>query len=506
MNEPLLSMKNISKKFITILALNNVNFNLFEGEIHALVGENGAGKSTLMRILSGSYSNQTYEGDIEMRGIKKNFLTTDDSERAGIEMIYQEISLHLDLTVAENIFLGRLPKKKIGSIDWKKTYQEAKKALNLVGLNVNTHMLVRGLNTSQKQLICIAKALFRNPKILVLDEPTSALTEREAENLMKIILNLKKQGISCVYISHKLDEVFTIADRVTVLRDGSVISTYLNSEIVPDKIIENMVGREITQMYPKVQVPIGDEILRIKEFTVAVNSSNRKNIIENISFSVCSGEILGIGGLVGSGRSELVNAIFGSIPRKIGKVFYKGKEIKIKSPIDAINHHISLVTEDRQANGFVGSMSIRENTTLASLKRIFGKLFLKKNYEIEIVENITKQLSIKAPSIETNVLHLSGGNQQKVVLSKWLLKDVKVLILDEPTRGIDIGAKVEIYNIMTQLVSKGVAIIMISSELPELFAMCDRFIILCKGSISGEFSREEITEEKMMKAATGLSN
>jgi ABC-type sugar transport system ATPase subunit len=419
-------------------------------------------------------------------------------------MIYQEISLNLDLSVGENLFLGNLPRRRIPIfVNWRKTMQLAVEALARVGLDVKPREIVRRLSTSQQQLLSIAKALYRHPRILVLDEPTSALTETETLTLMAIISKLRSEGISCIYISHKLDEVFGIADRVTVLRDGHVISTTARAEVRPEKVIEDMVGRKIETMYPKVKLPLGEEVLRVENFVVPSRIPG-KNIVEDLSFSVRAGEILGLGGLVGSGRSELVNAIFGASPRTSGRVFIDGKEVALDSPEDAIRHRMGLLTEDRRVSGFVGTMNIRENTTLASFPKIFGRMFIRRAAEKEFATSYFSQLKVRAPGIETSILSLSGGNQQKVVLAKWLMTGVRILFLDEPTRGIDVGAKVEIYSIMTELARSGVAIVMISSELPELLAMCDRFVVLAKGRLSGNFTCEEISDSLFMKAATGL--
>ncbi len=504
MSDTVLRMNHITKRFFSITALDDVSIDLYRGEILALVGENGAGKSTLMKIVSGSYPSTSYDGDIEIEGKSVSFLTTHDAEASGIEMIYQEISLNPELSVAENIFLGRLPRRKISwFIDWKKTFDTSTEALKKVGLDVSPTEQVRFLSTSQQQMLSIAKALFRNPRILVLDEPTSALTETETETLMSLIRGLRDRGISCVYISHKLDEVFNIADRITVLRDGHVISTTLKDKVSPALVVEDMVGRKIETMYPKVQVPIGEEVLRVENLTIPSRIPG-KNTVENISFKVNAGEILGLGGLVGAGRSEVVNAVFGSLKKVRGKTFLYGKEVEINSPRDAIQYKMGLLTEDRRVSGFVGTMNIRENISLASFDKIFGKLFIKPLDEKKYVNTQFQQLNIKAPGTETNVLNLSGGNQQKVVLGKWLMTEVRILFLDEPTRGIDVGAKVEVYNIMTELAKSGVAIVMISSELPELLAMCDRFIVLYNRGITGHFSRKGITENKYMEAATGV--
>ena len=505
MADTVLNMRNITKRFFSVTALKNVNIDLLGGEVHALVGENGAGKSTLMKILSGSYSSSDYEGEIQVRGNPVSFSSTHDAERAGIQMIYQEISLNPDLSVGENVFLGNLPRRRIPAfVNWQETMRLTLEALSRVGLDVDPREVVRRLSTSQQQLLCIAKAVYRHPHILVLDEPTSALTETETKTLMGIIGRLRAQGMSCIYISHKLDEVFGIADRVTVLRDGHVISTTPRASVCPEKIIEDMVGRKIETMYPKVKLPVGEEVLRVEKFVVPSRIPG-KNIVEDVSFIVRAGEILGLGGLVGSGRSELVNAIFGATLRTAGKVFVDGKETLLDSPRDAIRLRIGLLTEDRRATGFVGTMNIRENTTLASLAKIVGRLFIHRSVEKDFARSYFSQLNVRAPGIETSILSLSGGNQQKVVLAKWLMTDVRILFLDEPTRGIDVGAKVEIYSIMTELARKGVAIIMISSELPELLAMCDRFVVLANGRSSGSFAREEISDSLFMKAATGMA-
>jgi D-xylose transport system ATP-binding protein len=502
--DTVLRMQDITKRFFSVTALDTVSIDLARGEVHALVGENGAGKSTLMKILSGSYPSSAYEGEVEINGKKVSFASTHDAEQAGIQMIYQEISLNPDLSVGENVFLGNLPRRAIPwFVNWKKTHALTVEALARVGLDVNPREVVRRLSTSQQQLICIAKALYRHPHILVLDEPTSALTETETQTLMGIIGRLRTEGISCIYISHKLDEVFGIADRITVLRDGHVISTTSRAAVHPERIIEDMVGRKIETMYPKVKLPLGAERLRVEHFTVASRIPG-KNIVEDVSFDVHAGEILGLGGLVGSGRSELVNAVFGASGRVSGDVFIDGTPVTIASPEDAVRHRVGLLTEDRRATGFVGTMNIRENTTLASFSKIFGRLFIRRGAEREYAQSYFRQLNVRAPGVETSILSLSGGNQQKVVLAKWLMTDVRVLFLDEPTRGIDVGAKVEIYSIMTELARNGVAIVMISSELPELLAMCDRFVVLAKGRANATFTCEEISDSLFMKAATGM--
>jgi ABC-type sugar transport system ATPase subunit len=504
MQKTVLKMESITKRFVAVTALDNVSMELFEGEILAVVGENGAGKSTLMKILSGSYSAGSYEGTIEIHDSPVEFSTTRDAEHEGIEMIYQEISLHTDLSVAENIFLGNLPRRKLKAfVNRKSMIKLSAEAMALVGLEVDVLEPVGRLSTSQQQLVSIAKALYRKPKVLVLDEPTSALTMSETESLMGILKSLQDKGISCIYISHKLDEVFEIADRVIVLRDGKVISTYSREKIEANQIIEDMVGRKIENMYPKTAIPPGEVLLEVENITIPSRVPS-KYLLEDVSFTLREGEILGLGGLVGAGRSELVNAIFGSDPRVKGTVNMQGKMISEGSPPEAIRRGLALVTEDRKKSGFVDAMNLRENISLASLQMIKGSLFIKKSKETKLTKEYFDKLQIRAPDLETNIMNLSGGNQQKVVMAKWLMADAKVLILDEPTRGIDIGAKVEIYKLMNELVRRGAGIIMVSSELPELIAMCDRFIVLYKGKVRGEFSNEEITEQLYMQAATGI--
>lgn len=504
MRDYLLEMKHISKSFGGVAALSDVSINLKKGEILAVVGENGAGKSTLMKILSGSYSYDTYSGEIIINGESKKFSTPRDAENAGVEMIYQEISVHLDLSVAENIFLGNIPKNRLGLVDWTRLFADAGKYLQMVGLNVTSREKLRNLNTSQQQLVCIARALSKNPHLLILDEPTSPLTENETRILFRNINLMKKLGISFIYISHKMKEVWEIADRVTVLRDGCHIFTKEKADTSTGEIIEGMVGRKIDTMFPKQKVQIGGEVLRVENLTVPHPYASNKNIVENLSFSLRKGEILGLGGLVGSGRSEVVNAVFGYIGRTSGDIYVEGKKKTVKNPKQAIMNGIGLLTEDRKKNGYVWTLSVCKNITLLRLKDIFGRIVLNKKMEDELGDYFVNKLSIKVKTSKDGITSLSGGNQQKVVLSKWLARDLKVILLDEPTRGIDVGAKVQIYNIMTELARQGIGIIMISSELPELLAMCDRFIVLAEGKIRAEFAQEEASEEFFMKAATGI--
>lgn len=497
----ILEIRNITKSFGPVTVFKNVDLDLDTGEIIALVGENGAGKSTLMNVLGGVYPAGTFSGSIAIDGKQKRFKSERDSKNAGIEMIHQEISLHLDLSVAENIFLGNL-RSNFGLVDWKGVYKEAQQHLDMVKLNVDPREKTRNLSTGQHQMLSIARALACNPKILLFDEPTSALAETDAENLLDIIRTLKERRISCIYISHRLEEVMKISDRIVVLRDGNLISNRPRVDCTIEMIIEDMVGRKLDEMYPKQQVSIGGEVMRVEALSVAHPYIVGKNIVEDISFSVKSGEILGVSGLVGSGRSETMNAIFGSLKKETGKIFIEGKEIKADRPRQAMEHGIGLLTEDRKRSGVVSSMSVRENMTLVSLKAISKSGIIEKRKEIALAQKYYNKLQVKSEGIEDSIMSLSGGNQQKVVLSKWLMKDIKVLILDEPTRGVDVGAKVEIYNIITELAKSGLAIIMVSSELPELLGMCDRLIVFSRGKIRANFTRNEATQEKVMAAAT----
>ena len=497
-NELILEMRNIVKRFPGVLALDQVNLNVYSGEIHALCGENGAGKSTLMKILSGSYDSSSYEGEILMDGKTVKFQNPRDSEASGIEMIYQEISMHLDMSITENIFLGRWSKAG-AKIDWKRMNSEAQKYLDMVGLDIPAETVLRQLGASQQQLVSIARALSKTPRILVLDEPTSPLTQKEADKLFEIIHQLKEKGIACILITHKMEEVFTHADRVTVIRDGKTISTHLLQETSSHDIIRDMVGREITNFYPKEMVPIGDPILEIKNFSVRHPSIPGRKIIDDISFELKRGEILGLAGLVGVGRSELVNAIFGSDVKLSGQVIIDGEQVEIKKPKDAMNRGMALVTEDRKANGIIGGMSISENISLPNLKAVSKRGILKPSQEAAYGKKYYDELKIKAPSLSTLLQQLSGGNQQKVIIAKWMARAPKILILDEPTRGIDVSAKYEIYKIMVEMAKSGVGIIVISSELPELLSMADRILVIANKKIAGELDRNEFSQERIME-------
>lgn len=502
MKKNILKMCHITKKFLGVTALNDVNFEAQPGEIIGLVGENGAGKSTLMKILSGVYNSKSYSGEIFIEGEKQYFNCPADSEAAGIAMIYQEINMHLDLSIAENIFLGHWPRDSWGLISWDEMIKKTREILKNVQLRKEPDTKLRNLAVSQQQLVAIAKALNKSPKILVLDEPTSALTEKETQNLFQIINDLKNKGITSILISHRLNEIFENADKVTVLRNGEVVDTHNISSVDKKTIVTKMIGRKINNFYPKEEVDIRDEILRISNFTVPHPFNNNKNILENINFSLHRGEILGIAGLVGSGRSELLTAIYGKYPALSGDIFINGERVVIKSPEEAINKGIALLTEDRKVDGYVGELSIKKNITLANLKKVSYRGVMSRKEEKKKALNYYNKLNIKAPSINTLVNTLSGGNQQKVVLSKWLLINPKILLLDEPTRGIDVGAKVEIYNLMVEMAKQGIGIIMVSSEFPELAAMSDRIIVLGKQKIQAKFNKGDFSEEKIMYIAS----
>lgn len=492
----ILKMKRITKSFPGVHALQNVNFELKKGEVHALLGENGAGKSTLLKILAGAYSKDA--GEIYIEGEKVEGLTPKKAEELGISIIYQEFSSLPHLSIAENIFLGHLPQKK-GLVDWKKCNEKSKELLKQVGLDLDPRMLVSQLKIAQQQMVEIAKALSKEAKIIIMDEPTAPLTQREIDNLFKVILDLKEKGVSVVYVSHRLVEIKEICDIVTVLRDGSYVGKAKICDIEIDDMIRMMVGRNIKDMYPRSTAKIGAPLLE-------VNNLCTEDKLNDISFIARKGEILGIAGLVGAGRTELARAIYGADLISSGSIKLNGKTLDIACPTDAISNKIGLVPEDRKNQGLVLMMNIKDNISLASLKRFMkaGKLNLYK--EEKTANNFVNKLGIITPGIFEEVNNLSGGNQQKVVLGKWICTDCNLLIIDEPTRGIDVGAKVEIYHLINELVEKGMGIIMISSELPELIGVCDRILVMHEGRLSGELQKEDFCEEKIMRYATGQND
>ena len=507
MGEVILEMKNIIKDFPGVRALDEVNFEARSGELLALVGENGAGKSTLMKVLSGVWPYPTYEGDIHIRGELKRFRNTKDAEASRVAIIYQELNLIPELTVAENIFLDRQFTNALGVVNWSKLYSETQKLLDELNItDFKPTDKVIELTVGKQQMVEIAKALSKNAEILVFDEPTSALTDKEVEALFEIIRKLKKQGVCMSYISHKMEELQQIADRMIVLRDGKTIGEVtLMSEITLDQIISRMVGRDIKDMFPKQEFQQGEKVLEVKHFEVDHPVLAGEKQVKDASFYAAKGEILGIAGLMGSGRTELVTGIFGAFPKDArGEVYLEGEKLDLKSPQNAIDHGIGLVTEDRKAMGLVLGQSILQNMTISSLETVANRWgIINKAQERKLANGYVEQLNIKTPGLSVAIDTLSGGNQQKVIVAKWLNTMPKVLILDEPTRGIDVGAKVEIYNLLNKLVEDGVTVIMISSELPEVMGMSDRILVMCEGEIAAELTREEATKELIMEYATG---
>ena len=496
----LLEMKNITKTFPGVKALDNVNLKVEEGEIHALVGENGAGKSTLMNVLSGIYPYGTYEGDIVYNGEVCKFGKIKDSEEKGIVIIHQELALVPYMTIGENMFLGN-ERGKSAAIDWNETYGEADKYLKMVGLSESSKVLVKDIGTGKQQLVEIAKALAKHAKLLILDEPTSSLNETDSQALLD--LKFKKEGMTSIIISHKLNEVAYVADKITVIRDGSTIETMdkKTTEFSEDRIIQGMVGRELTDRFPKRHdVKIGDVNMEVKNWTVHHPLYPERKVCDNVSIKVRKGEVVGISGMMGAGRTELAMSIFGqSYGTNIsGQLYLDGKEVQLKTVKQAIKNKLAYVTEDRKGNGLVLSNPIKINTTLANLDSISPHKIIDKDKEYQVAEEYRGKLKTKCPTVEQNVGNLSGGNQQKVLLAKWMFADPDVLILDEPTRGIDVGAKYEIYCIINDLVAAGKSVVMISSELPEVLGMSDRIYIMNEGRIAGELSAEEASQEKIM--------
>ncbi|RDU36027.1 ABC transporter ATP-binding protein [Neobacillus piezotolerans] len=505
MSEYILEMKDISKEFTGVKALTNVNFKVKKGEIHCLIGENGAGKSTLMKVLSGVHPYGTYEGDIVFEGKVQQFKKISDSVKAGIVIIYQELALFPDLTVYENIFAGNEVKRG-AIVDWNQTIAKAKEMLRKVKLDVNPETLVKDLSVGKQQLVEIAKALSKDVKLLILDEPTAALNEDDSENLLKLLGELKNQGITCIMISHKLKEVISISDQATVLRDGRTICTLdaSNGEVSENVIIKNMVGREIDDIYPKrPNKNFGKKILELRNWS-AYSQQLGRQVVKNVNFHVKKGEIVGIAGLMGSGRTELALSIFGN-PKSYkvqGELLVDGSPKSFTHPSDAIKSGIAYVTEDRKGDGLFLIQDIKNNVSAAYLKKVSDKGIINENEEVRKVTEYKNNLYIKAHSLEQVVGNLSGGNQQKVSLGKWLFVGPRLLILDEPTRGIDVGAKFEIYTIMNQLIDEGMSIIMISSELGEVLGMSDRVYVMAEGEIKGELSIEEANQENIMQLAT----
>lgn len=488
-----LTMHGITKSYPGVQALKGVDFELRSGEIHALVGENGAGKSTLMKILAGAEPRDS--GTLQIEGHEIGLLTPTLARHLGVAIIYQEFQLLPALSVAENLFLGQEPRTPRGTIDSRRMHLEATALLERLRCTLDPRQRVGELAVAQQQLVEIAKALRQEAKILVMDEPSAPLTGREVEALFTLIRQLRAEGHSIVYISHRLDEVFALSDRVTVLRDGAVVATYETQTITPERLITDMVGRELAQSYPPRTPVLGAPLLEVRHLS-------RAGALDNISLTVHAGELVGLAGLVGAGRTELVRCLFGADRFDTGDVLLDGKPLTLRSPRDAIRHGIGLVTEDRKQQGLVLGMAVRENSTLTKLESLARFGVIASNKEQEVVGALIRELHIKTPSPEQRVGNLSGGNQQKVVLAKWLFSQSRVLLIDEPTRGIDVGARYEIYEFLNRLTAQGLGILMISSDLPEVLGMSDRVLVMSGGRIAGELSREDATAEAVMRLAT----
>ncbi|MBR0398123.1 MAG: sugar ABC transporter ATP-binding protein [Eubacterium sp.] len=494
--EYILEMKDISKTFPGVKALDHVQLRVRPGEVHALMGENGAGKSTLMKILMGIYTKDE-GGEILFDGKPYHVNNPKDAMDTGVAMIHQELNPILDMTVYENIFVGREIRKN-GLVDKKAEIQEAERLIKEYGLHVSATEILRHLTVAQCQLIEIIKAISTNAKVIIMDEPTAAITEREVETLFGHIRTLKEKGVAVIYISHRMEEIFTICDTISVYRDGQYIGSGLTKDLDEPQLIKMMVGREITDVFPKLEAEIGDVIFEAK------NIVREDNKVKGVSISVRKGEILGIGGLVGAGRSELVESIFGMHKIKEGEIFVKGKKIHVKSPQDIIKEGVALVTEDRKVTGLNLSGTVNDNIAMVAIRKLLERGLYSKTKAREASKEYIEKLKIKTPSGDQIVGNLSGGNQQKIVIAKWLLNDPDIIILDEPTRGIDVGAKRDIYLLIGSLVQQGKAVIMISSEIPELMGVCDRIAVMSEGRLSGELPREQFSQEEIMTLASAI--
>ena len=505
-NDVILEFKNVTKEFPGVVALKEVSFQIKRGEIHGICGENGAGKSTLMKILSGVYPYGTYQGSVIYKGeeLKLGEGAIRQASERGIAIVYQELTLVPTMTVGENVFLGREPADH-GVIDWEKLYADTREILSRYELNISPEDRVKSLGVGKMQMVEIAKALSENASVLILDEPTSALSETEVDRLMDILKTLKAHGITCIYITHKLEELFRITDTITVMRDGKVITTQPTQTLTLEKLVRFMVGREMKERFPKGNRTPGEVVFEVEDLQAVDPNEAKRNVLNGVSFNVRSGEILGIAGLMGSGRTELVTTLFGEYGKIIkGKIRLKNKEIAPHSAREAIDAGLSLVPEDRKGMGLVLIQSILKNISLPNLDQFSGFMRIDADAELKASLQQAKSLSIKAPSLEVQTETLSGGNQQKVVISKWLLSRPQVLIMDDPTRGIDVGAKYEIYKLMNDLAERGVAIIMISSELEEVLGMSDRVMVMFRGRSAGTLPIAEANQERVMALATGL--
>lgn len=491
MAKPILELRGITKIFPGVKALNKVQFDLCPGEIHALMGENGAGKSTFIKVITGVH--RAEEGEIFLDGEPVHFKNTKDAQKAGIAAIYQHVTVYPHLSVAENIFTGHL-KKRFGIVQWKEMYDEADKLLQELNADFNSRALMGNLSVAQQQMVEIAKALSLHARIIIMDEPTAALTKRESEELYRIARKLRDEGVAIIFISHRFEDMYALATRVTVFRDANYIGTYNVDEITNADLIKAMVGREINDLFPKPEVEIGEEVLRVENLC-------RTGYFKDVSFHVNKGEILGLTGLVGARRTEVVQTIFGAEKLTSGKIYLNGKEVRIKCPSDAMKLGVGLLPENRQIEGLILDWGIGRNITLTELGKYVRALFINEKKENEVSKQLAEQVDTKAVSVFDKASSLSGGNQQKVVVAKALGSDFKVLVLDEPTKGVDVGAKAAIYEIMGELAQRGYAIIMISSEMPEILGMSDRIVVMCEGRVTGELSREEATQEKILELA-----
>jgi D-xylose transport system ATP-binding protein len=508
MSEAILEFNNVTKTFPGVKALSGVTFSVQRGSIHGICGENGAGKSTLMKILSGVYPRDSYEGSVVFDGEELAFTGSSIRQaiHRGISIVYQEFTLVQQLTVGENVFLGREPLRR-GAINWPRLNADTREILTRYNLNIPPHEKVANLGVGQQQMVEIAKALSENARLLILDEPTSALTESEVAALMDILRRLKEGGVTCIYISHKLEEFFRIADAITVIRDGTMVRTMPIGEARTEDIIRMMVGREMTERFPPRSRAPGEVVLSVRNLSTRDPQDPRKEAVTDVSFDLRAGEVLGLAGLIGAGRSELLTTIFGSYGvRTEGEVMMGGAPLSIGSARDAIENRISLVPEDRKLQGLVLMHSILDNMSLPNLRQYSTALRINRPKETRACQQFAESLKIKAPSLQAIVDSLSGGNQQKVVIAKWLMSRPLVLLLDEPTRGIDVGAKYEIYKLINELAQEGVAIVMASSELPEILGMCDRVLVMCKGRSMGMLDRAQASQEAIMTLAMGLTD
>ena len=489
-----IEMRGINKSFGSNQVLKDAGFLLKDGEVHALMGENGAGKSTLMKILTGVYTKDA--GTIYVDGKEVSYKNPQEAEKAGIVFIYQELNVLFDLTVEENLFMGKEITKKFGICDKKAMRAKAQEVMDRMGVKIPVDAVMSDLSVGQQQMVEICKALMVDAKVIIMDEPTAALTQSETEALFEVMNGLRKKGVSIVYISHRMEEIFELCDRITILRDGSYIGTEYIKDITMDDVVQMMIGREIGERFPKRDCPIGEEVLRVEGLT-------HEKIFRDVNFSVRAGEVLGVSGLMGAGRTEIMQAIFGNLPVVSGKLFIEGKEVSIKNPREAIAAGIGFITEDRKTEGLLLEKSIAENIELANLGKVSDKNVLSKKKGAELVKRGIEEFRIKCFGPEHECGNLSGGNQQKVVLAKWIYTDPKILILDEPTRGVDIGAKKEIYNVINEMAAKGVAVIMVSSELPEVLGMSDRIMVVHEGHVTGIIDGEQADQAKVMTLATG---